>query len=109
MTGPQKVSKYKKSKKFWSHLSDHADHMFQNSQFQLFRHLQSRYGHGCVPMILADGTTALLVAGNNFSPPDLAEVGRVILVIGGGGGSLVNNRGENCDIGEDYDVCDGNN
>ena len=49
--------------------------MFQNSQFQLFRHLQSRYGHGCVPVMLADGTMALLVAGNNFSPPDLAEVG----------------------------------
>ena len=58
-------------------------------------------------MILADGTTALLVAGNNFSPPDLAEVGRVILVIGGAGGSLVN-RGGNGDFGDDDDVCDGN-
>jgi len=35
---------------------------------------KSRYGHGCVPVMLADGTMALLVAGNNFSPPDLAEV-----------------------------------
>ena len=36
-------------------------------------HHQSRYGHGCVPF-KSGNDTAILVAGNNFSPADLSEV-----------------------------------
>jgi len=35
---------------------------------------KSRYGHGCVPFKWGNDSTAVLVAGNNFSPSDLSEV-----------------------------------
>jgi len=35
---------------------------------------KSRYGHGCVPIMTENNETVLLVAGNNFSPADLAEI-----------------------------------
>jgi len=36
---------------------------------------KSRYGHGCVPFKFGgNDTTAIVVAGNNFSPADLSEV-----------------------------------
>ena len=40
-------------------------------------HYQSRYGHGCVPFKWGNDT-AILVAGNNFSPADLSEVMTIV-------------------------------